>query len=672
MAITYVGAGTADSRNTSGDVFPTPHASTLIGDFMLLSQHRNDELGTFEAVTGFTEIHQQNPTTGQDRSTGLWYRIATADAPGAVTCGHTDAGSEQYAAQIETWRGVDGTTPFDVTFAAGSHLVNRVNKASPNVDAFQSITTVTDGAFVVAVEMVTHDDITSNADPSGYTNGFRLVGTSHQHRQIQSWHREIATAGAETPGAPAYTSSMLTAESSQYTLALRPAGGADVTITLAGSTSLTQTDQVPIHAGQNGASFSTALNTALEADVSSGNVNFRVILLYQNDGSPLTPTMKVRYSKNSGAYADITGVSNNVQLFNDSNLTNGADSVQLIGSGTFEANNNGILDTSATFTPAALATAEEGECEISGTLISADLADTDTIHLLLHYSDNTPVGPQTQVALINITKTGGTTTVTLAGEDGLTVSHNSPTVGSGASSSPTADALTVSDNVPTASTGASSNPTNDSLVVADNIPTVASGKSVSSPSDSATEVDNAPEVFTGASIAGLVDALTETDNTPTASTGVLTNQNSDSLTLVDNAPEVKFNARVYPDEDTLIQTDNIPEVVTGASVDVGVDNLVLSHNAPTVGSGARVDVPLLELTQTDNEPRRLVDVVINVPCLEMSISHQDPIISTGVVVSIPSLSMGLITYAPISVGNNLGAREPDVRLGMGLKRGMGL
>jgi len=225
MAITFVGAGTASSLNTSGDVSPVPNASTLIDDLMILVQHRNDELGTFDAVTGFTEIHQEAPTTGQDRSTGLWYRVATADAPGAVTCGHSDAGTEQYSAQIMTFRGVDTTTPLDVTFAAGTHRVNRVNKASPNVDAFQAITTVTDGAFVLAIEMVTHDDITSNADPTNYTNAYRLIGTSptHQHRQQQAWYREIATAGAETPGAPAYTSSLLTAESTQYTIALRPA-----------------------------------------------------------------------------------------------------------------------------------------------------------------------------------------------------------------------------------------------------------------------------------------------------------------------------------------------------------------------------------------------------------------------------------------------------------------
>ena len=235
MAITFVGAGTASSLNTSGDVSPVPNASTLIDDLMILVQHRNDELGTFDAVTGFTEIHQEAPTTGQDRSTGLWYRVATADAPGAVTCGHSDAGMEQYSAQIMTFRGVDTTTPLDVTFAAGTHRVNRVNKASPNVDAFQAITTVTDGAFVLAIEMVTHDDITSNADPTNYTNAYRLIGTSptHQHRQQQAWYREIATAGAETPGAPAYTSSLLTAESTQYTIALRPAaaGGTDPTIT---------------------------------------------------------------------------------------------------------------------------------------------------------------------------------------------------------------------------------------------------------------------------------------------------------------------------------------------------------------------------------------------------------------------------------------------------------
>ena len=108
----------------------------------------------------------QSTSLGQDMQTQICYKKATSDSEGSATFTHSDTTAEQWAGVIVTWRGQDLDNPIDVAFVAASHFTNAENKASPNVDAFDSITTVTAKAKVVAFEAVTHDDITSNARSS--------------------------------------------------------------------------------------------------------------------------------------------------------------------------------------------------------------------------------------------------------------------------------------------------------------------------------------------------------------------------------------------------------------------------------------------------------------------------------------------------------------------------
>ena len=183
--------------------------------------HRNDNVGAFNTPSGWSDIVKQTDSAGQDRQVYLGYKVA-GSSEGAVTLTHTDTANEQWSGCIITFRGVDTTSPLDVAYSS-SHHVARTNKATTNVDAFQNIVTVTDGAWVLALEAVTHDDITSDADPSGYTSIVRHYGGAIDHRQFQAWYKQVSPAGSETPGAPPYTSNNTQAESNQFTLALRPA-----------------------------------------------------------------------------------------------------------------------------------------------------------------------------------------------------------------------------------------------------------------------------------------------------------------------------------------------------------------------------------------------------------------------------------------------------------------
>jgi hypothetical protein len=154
----------------------------------------------------------------------IWKK-ATSDSEGTVTVLHNDTGSEQWTGVIMTFRGQDLTTPWDVVYSEGSHHRALQNKASPNVDAFSEITTVTDDAWVLAFEFVTHNDITSNALPSGYTllvRDTQFDPGNANHSNMMLHYKELASFGAETPGAAAYTSNNIVAESDQYTFAIRP------------------------------------------------------------------------------------------------------------------------------------------------------------------------------------------------------------------------------------------------------------------------------------------------------------------------------------------------------------------------------------------------------------------------------------------------------------------
>lgn len=244
MAISHVSTGTFADENaiagTTGIVVPKP-ASLANGDVMYLFTHRNSVVGTFNAISGdanWVEIIQNNEAGGEDRGHAVYRKVVTnaSGEPSNYTLLHTDTGTEQMAAVIVAYRGVDNTTPEDVTVVDPTHLVHYVNSATTNADAANPITTVTNGAVVIVFEAATNQSITSDADPSGYTNRARNYPVNH--RNIQVWDITKATAGVETPGAAAWTASDTTTDTSYITMALRPAAAGSVTVTACGPADL--------------------------------------------------------------------------------------------------------------------------------------------------------------------------------------------------------------------------------------------------------------------------------------------------------------------------------------------------------------------------------------------------------------------------------------------------
>jgi len=226
MAITFVGGGgVVDSGSLAGTtgIALVEHASAAEGDFMLVFMHRNDDVGDFDGEAGWTRLTAIDgvESGGQDRTTGIFWQWRGAGSSD-TTFTHSDGGNEEWSGEMFAFRGVDPTTPLDVTPDA-AHYSAYLNVASTNVDVPDPITTVTAMAWVVVLMSLTHDDVTTEADPSGYSVARWYSGSSEDHRQFAVWYKQITSAGVESPGAPAYESNTTSAESTYATMALRPA-----------------------------------------------------------------------------------------------------------------------------------------------------------------------------------------------------------------------------------------------------------------------------------------------------------------------------------------------------------------------------------------------------------------------------------------------------------------
>ncbi|MEM9336909.1 MAG: SpvB/TcaC N-terminal domain-containing protein, partial [Patescibacteria group bacterium] len=225
-SISYVGDGgithAGSVVGTTGQIISVP-SGVQDGDLLIMVSHRNDNVGDFTTPVGWTRQTALDgvESPGQDRTTGIFTRIAASE-PSTYSLTHTDGGAEQWSSVIIAYRGVDQSQPLDVT-PTGSHYQANTNDSNPPNSA---ITTVTDGAQVVLISALTHDDITTGLAPTGYTMRVDHSGGPIDHRQIQIADKAVSSAGTETPGDWLNTVNNTVAESNVATLALRPATAA--------------------------------------------------------------------------------------------------------------------------------------------------------------------------------------------------------------------------------------------------------------------------------------------------------------------------------------------------------------------------------------------------------------------------------------------------------------
>jgi hypothetical protein len=225
--ITYVGSKNTTLSLTSGDwvvsltdLNGVSGANPVEGDLIIIS-YSTENTGAID-VAGWTKIVDAIPSgTGRRAHTGVFYKFmgATPDTTATVT-----AGFRVNALVAQVWRGVNQTTPFDVT----STVTNI--RGNSTVD-FTPITPITTGALVLVHAHL----VAQQGDTDGFTNpGGALenyTGTATQINNIYSLRAMCGsyawTSGAfDPPNLAAITVSNSGTTYVSYiavTMALRPA-----------------------------------------------------------------------------------------------------------------------------------------------------------------------------------------------------------------------------------------------------------------------------------------------------------------------------------------------------------------------------------------------------------------------------------------------------------------
>src|SRR5690606_8579721 len=168
--------------------------------------------GTWSA-TGWEKLTEVRALTGTSRDVAIFYSFR-GESAGNLTFSYSGSAATARCS-MQVFRGVDPDVPFDVTYVQADHYSD--NNDGANV-AHEPITTVTDGAWVVLVQVRSGDTATGSGAPSGYTMVMDYIGNNPE---MNIAYKAMPSAGLETPGTWGHTGVDF-AESANFTLALRP------------------------------------------------------------------------------------------------------------------------------------------------------------------------------------------------------------------------------------------------------------------------------------------------------------------------------------------------------------------------------------------------------------------------------------------------------------------
>jgi hypothetical protein len=134
-----------------------------------------------------------------------------------------------------------------------------------------------------------------------------------------------------------------------------------------------------------GSTAIAAQDTNISRDVAAGNSNLQLRLRAQEINAlsgAAVDDFQLQYSKNAGAYTNVTGASANVRGFNSASLSDGGATTNRLGAGTgsFVA---GVIAEDGLADNHQITTSNYTEYLFSLTLVSADLANADTLDFRL-------------------------------------------------------------------------------------------------------------------------------------------------------------------------------------------------------------------------------------------------------------------------------------------------
>ena len=206
----------SDATDTTQSLPGTPQE----GDIVLIGASCDAAItSAFISTSGYTSFETHD--TGANPGNAFYWKIMGATPDTDITIAAA-ASTEFMACVLQVWRGVDTTTPNDVTPTVAS--------SGAGMPDPPSITPTTNGCLIVAFGALDDDNVASEVGaPSGYSNLLASDNSSNADNATSMIaSMEQATAAAENPGA--FTSTTGTDAWRATTVALRPAAGGGPTV----------------------------------------------------------------------------------------------------------------------------------------------------------------------------------------------------------------------------------------------------------------------------------------------------------------------------------------------------------------------------------------------------------------------------------------------------------
>lgn len=193
--ITHVGASGAKVEANGASVTPSLPAHQ-VNDLLLCAATSNDNTTHSVATSGWAQVYQLTQTGSGHPRSSLFYKKAASTSETNPTITHSGGGG--IVAACTAFRGVDTTTPFDVTYAA-SHYADTTN--SSNVTS-GSMTTATSGAMMLFLGHINNNRCSLSASVTGgltWSQSFCFDSSQGNDETIAIHYALKATAGAIGP-----------------------------------------------------------------------------------------------------------------------------------------------------------------------------------------------------------------------------------------------------------------------------------------------------------------------------------------------------------------------------------------------------------------------------------------------------------------------------------------
>ncbi len=215
-SISYVGSGTKDNQD-NGNVQPQLPASYATGDlFICLVESRDNVAHAISSPTGWTKLYSF--ANGSSSQASLFYKFAASTSENDPVITHS--GGSSIVANCSAFRGVDTSTPFDVSYAAAS-------SSADNTVETGSFTTITAKSLLLFAGHMADNHTSMSVTTNGGLTWSQSIFTTAANvngQAISLFYASKTTAGSIGPivGTVTYSASSTAAVSNGVLLALRP------------------------------------------------------------------------------------------------------------------------------------------------------------------------------------------------------------------------------------------------------------------------------------------------------------------------------------------------------------------------------------------------------------------------------------------------------------------